>query len=96
MPLLDKPAMARKPPLFSRADLPLCVSPGLLVITQFLDDRHDLFVGDEASTMPQLVLVDGLAPFVGFGGECLVVVAELPPLARFKGRIGIEITISYQ
>ena len=35
----------------ARADKPP-MAPGLLLITQLLDDRHDLFVGHEASTMP--------------------------------------------
>ena len=38
--------------LFDRADPPVSITLGLLLITELLDDRHDLFIGDEASSAP--------------------------------------------
>ena len=63
----------------------------ILVVSERADDAEHFFEGDEASTMDQLVFVDGGGQFFRVGRQLAVAVRELPAFGTRRGSRAIVV-----
>ena len=61
------------------------VACSVLVVSERSDDAEHFFEGDEASTMYQLVFVDGCGQFFRVGRQLAVAVRELASFGTRRG-----------